>query len=127
MGESPTWNLSGYEIVITPESFKAGNGTLHLKNGNQSVGFFYFKTHVVINDKDEVMHGGVVSSNVNDIVEVPTGAIEGGAYLNKDGTPITLNEISNIYMIVEWSYKGESAKERINLYTKPDKDQTFVE
>ena len=28
MGESESWNLTGYEIVITPEDFKAGFGTL---------------------------------------------------------------------------------------------------
>ncbi|WP_391116999.1 hypothetical protein [Psychrobacillus sp. L3] len=128
MGESQTWNLTGYEVVITPESFKAGNGTLHVKNGNKSiVDFFYFETHVVINDKDLVVHTGGVSSTGMDIEEELTGAIESGAYLNEDGTPITLNEINNIYMIVDWRGKSESAKERIDLYIKPNKEQTFLD
>jgi len=127
MGESPTWNLTGYEVVITPESFKAGNGTLYVKNGKKSiVDFFYFETHVVINDKDVVVHTGAVSSAGSDIAEESTGAIEGATYLNEDGTPITLNEINNIYMIIKWRGKSESAKERIDLYIKPNKEQTFL-
>lgn len=127
MGESQTWNLTGYEVVITPESFKAGNGTLHVKNGNKSiVDSFYFETHVVINDKDVVVHTGAVTSTGIDITEEPTAAIEGGTYLKENGTPITLNEINNIYMIVEWRGKSESAKERIDLY-KPNKEQTFLD
>ncbi|ALC85556.1 hypothetical protein AM499_06780 [Bacillus sp. FJAT-22090] len=128
MGESQTWNLTGYEVVITPESFKAGNGTLHVKNGNKSIAdSFSFETHVVINDKDVVVHTGAVTSAGIDITEESTGAIEGGTYLNEDGTPITLTEINNIYMIVEWRGKSESAKERIDLYNKPNKEQTFLD
>ncbi len=126
VGESQNWNLTGYEVVITPESFKAGNGTLHMKNGNKSiVDSFYFETHVVINDNDVVLHTGAVTGAGIDIAEESTGAIEGGTYLNEDGTPITLNEINNIYMIVEWWSKSESAKERIDLYIKPNKEQSF--
>ncbi|ATP40860.1 hypothetical protein CSE16_12850 [Solibacillus sp. R5-41] len=126
VGESQNWNLTGYEVVITPESFKAGNGTLHMKNGNKSiVDSFYFETHVVINDNDVVVHTGAVTGAGIDIAEESTGAIEGGTYLNEDGTPITLNEINNIYMIVEWWSKSESAKERIDLYIKPNKEQSF--
>ena len=128
MGDSETWNLTGYEVVITPESFKAGNGTLHVKNGIKSnVEFFYFETHLVMKDKDVVVHTGGVSSTGMDIEKELTGAIEGGAYLNEDGTPITLNEVNNIYMIVEWRDKSKSVKERINLYIKPKGEPTFLD
>ena len=102
IGDSQTWNLKGYEVVITPENIKAVNGTLHVKNGIKSnVEFFYFETHGVIKDKDVVVHTGAVSSTGMDIEKELTGAIEGGAYLNEDGIPITLNEVNNIYMIAE--------------------------
>lgn len=128
IGESQTWNLTGYEVVITPESFKAGNGTLHVKNRNKTiVDSFYFETHVVINDKDLVVHTGAVTSAGKNIAEESTGAIEGDTYLNEDGTPITLKEINSIYMIIEWSDKIESVKERVDLYIKPNKEQTFLD
>ncbi|MFY3792493.1 hypothetical protein ACOQFO_12540 [Ureibacillus sp. MALMAid1270] len=36
-GESKTWKLIDYEVVITPESLKAGNGTLQMKNKNKFI------------------------------------------------------------------------------------------
>lgn len=129
MGESQTWTLTGYEVVITPENFKAGNGTLNMKNENEYIAdSFHFETHAVINGEDTVVHSGSASGAGVDIAEETTGAIEGGTYLNKDGNPITLNEVSNIYMIVEWwdIGKSESVKERIDLYIKPNKEQTFL-
>ncbi|MGE7921530.1 hypothetical protein ACQKM9_21755 [Viridibacillus sp. NPDC093762] len=63
-----------------------------------------------------VVHTGSVTSVGINIAEESTGAIEGGTYLNEDGTPITLNEINNIYMVVEWWGKSESAKKEL-IYT----------
>lgn len=113
-GESQTWNVSEYEVVLTPENFKTWYGTLHMKNSNNYISdSFSFETHAVINDEDIRVHSG---SNT-----------ESGIYLDENGSPITLNEISNIYMIVEWwdVDKSESMNERIELYTKPPKEQTF--
>jgi hypothetical protein len=129
MGESQTWNLTGYEVMITPENFKAGNGTLKMKNANEYItDSFQFETHAVINGKDIVVHSGSVTGAGIDIAKKITGAIEGGAYLNKNGDPITLNEVSDIYMIVEWWDIGKSAnvKERIDLYSKDSKEKTFL-
>lgn len=129
MGESQSWNLIGYEVVITPENFKIGNGTLSRKNVNEyTADSFHFETHAVINGEDLTVHSGSASGVGIDIAEETTGAIEGETYLNEDGDPITLNDVSNIYMIVEWwdTGKSESVKERIDLYIKPDKEQTFL-
>ena len=127
MGESQTWNLTGYEVEITPEKFKAGNGTLQVKDGdNSTVDSYYFQTHIVINNIDLVVHGGGVSTTGGTITEESTGAIEGGVYMNEEGKPITLNEINAIYMTVEWWDKSERTKERIDLYTKPNEDHSFL-
>ncbi|WP_078380031.1 hypothetical protein [Sutcliffiella halmapala] len=128
MGESENWNLSGYEIVITPEEFKAGYGTLNMKNENEYItDSFHFVTYVVINDEDTVVHSGSETGEMN-IAEKTTGAIEGKTYLNENGDSIKLNEISEIYVVVEWwdIGKSESVKERIDLYNKDSKEQTFL-
>ncbi|WP_085505796.1 hypothetical protein [Thalassobacillus devorans] len=130
MGESETWNLTGYEVVITPENFKAGNGTLNMKNENEYIAdSIHFKTHAVMNGEDIVVHSGSASGAEIDIANESTGAIEGGEYLNEDGSPITLKEVSNIYMTVEWwdEGKSDSMKERIKLYDESYKENTFLE
>lgn len=49
-----------------------------------------------------------------------TGTIEGESFLNKNGDPIPLDDVKDMYMSVEWRGEGksESAKERIDLYKK---------
>ncbi|MEN2467725.1 hypothetical protein [Ornithinibacillus sp. JPR2-1] len=127
-GESQTWNLSDYEVVLTPEDFKAGYGTLQMKNSNEYISdSFRFETHVVINGEDIIVHSSSFTGPEIDIAEETTGAMESGPYLDENGSPITLNEISNIYMMVEWwdVDKRESMNERIDLFTKSTKEQTF--
>ncbi|MFD2922287.1 hypothetical protein [Halobacillus naozhouensis] len=129
MGKSEHWGLIGYEVVITPEELKAGNGTLNMKNKNKYItNSFHFETHAVIADKDITVHSGSVTGAGIDIAEETTGAIEGGTYLNEKGEPITLDNIRAIYMIVGWwdMSKGESVKERIDLYNQPKKEKTFL-
>ncbi|MET4558874.1 hypothetical protein ABIA69_000017 [Lysinibacillus parviboronicapiens] len=127
MGESESWNLTGYEIVITPEDFKAGFGTLNMKNVNEYItDSFHFETHVVIDSDDSVVHSGSATGGMN-IAEITTDAIE-GPYLNKNGDSVTLKDINEIYVVVEWwdISKNESIKERIDLINKSKKEQSFL-
>lgn len=127
MGESESWNLTGYEIVITPEDFKAGFGTLKMKNVNTYMtDFFHFETHVVIENDDSVVHTDSVTGETN-IAKYTTGAIA-GPYINKNGDFITLKDIHEIYVVVEWwdTSKNESIKERIDLFNKSKKEQSFL-
>ncbi|SFE75340.1 hypothetical protein [Alteribacillus iranensis] len=118
-GESDSWELSGYEVEITSETFKAGNGTLHMKNEtDEASDFFHFETHVVMNGEDTVVHSGSVSGPGVDISEETTGAIESGAYLDENGEALTREDIADIYMIVEWwdPAAEENVHENIELY-----------
>ncbi|MEQ6855911.1 hypothetical protein AAHH17_15630 [Lysinibacillus capsici] len=127
MGESESWNLTGYEIVITPEDFKAGFGTLKMKNANAYMtDFFHFETHVVIDSDDSVVHTGSATGEMN-IVEYTTGATA-GPYINKNSDFVTLEDINEIYVVVEWwdISKNESIKERIDLFNKSKKEQSFL-
>ncbi|MFD2132421.1 hypothetical protein ACFSKI_14540 [Pseudogracilibacillus auburnensis] len=129
MGESENWNVTGYEILITPDEFKAGHGILKMKSKQEYItNFFHFETHVVINNEDLVIHSGSTSGLDIDIAEEFIGTIEGGAYFNDNGKPISPNDISEIYMIVEWwdSSNHVDVKERIDLYSSPEDDETFL-
>lgn len=129
IGESQTWNLNGYEIMITSDSFKVGNGTLRMKNANKYISdSFQFETHAVINGEDTVVHAGSATGAGIDISKKTTGANEGGTYFKKNGEPITLNEVSDIYMVVEWWDIGKNVnlKERLDLYSKNSKEKTFL-
>ncbi|WP_164670155.1 hypothetical protein [Virgibacillus doumboii] len=123
-GESDSWKLNRYEIVITPEEFKLGNGTLTMKNHEEyKTDSFHFTTHAVINNEDRTIHTSSVTGMGIDIAEETTGTIEG-----KGENSITLDDISDVYMIVEWwdVNKEENVKERINLYNKPEGNDTFL-
>lgn len=128
MGESESWNLTSYEIVITPEDFKAGYGILNMKKENEYItDSFYFETHMVIDGEDTVVHSGSATSEMN-IAEKTTGAIEGATYLNENGDSVTFNDISEIYVVVEWwdISKNESIKERIDLINRSKIEQSFL-
>ncbi|MCM3397941.1 hypothetical protein [Oceanobacillus profundus] len=121
LGDSETWRLSGYEIILTPDEIKVGNGKLIMKEENKYItDSFSFDTYAVINGVDHKIHAGSVSGRA-DIKEQTTGTLEGGA-------PIDFDELSSVYMIIEWWDPNESdnVQERINLYQKPKNDETFL-
>ncbi|MGM8365493.1 hypothetical protein ACLIBG_08405 [Virgibacillus sp. W0181] len=121
-GESETWELNGYELMFTQDGKKIGNGKLNMKEEEYFTDFFSFNTHVVKNGVDNRIHAGSVSGRTN-ISEQMTGTIEG-----EDGKPVSFEEVSNIYMIVKWwdTDKNEDVQERIDLYEKPEKEETFL-
>ncbi|MFC3039207.1 hypothetical protein ACFOGI_02960 [Virgibacillus xinjiangensis] len=124
MGESDTWKLNGYEIMLTSDGEKAGNGKLSMKGVDEYVSdIFSFRTHAVIDGEDTVIHGGSVSGQT-DIAQQTTGTIVG-----EGGKTITIDEVSSIYMMIEWWDTDENipAQERIDLYRKPEDGETFLQ
>ena len=112
-GQSDNWELSGYEILLSSEGRKAGNGTLIMKEETEYfTDSFSFNTHAVINGVDSTIHAGSVSGRT-DISEQTTGTIEG-----EGENSITLNDVSSVYMVIEWwdSDENENVQERIVLY-----------
>ncbi|WP_339229286.1 hypothetical protein NSQ77_05150 [Oceanobacillus sp. FSL K6-2867] len=121
LGESEIWKLTGYEIMLTSDEIKIGNGKLIMKEKNEFItDSFSFNTYAVINGEDQRIHAGSVSGRT-DIREQTTGTLEGDEHIDFD-------ELSDIYMIVEWWNPNENNndKERINLYQKSGKDETFL-
>ncbi|CDQ40557.1 hypothetical protein [Virgibacillus salexigens] len=128
MGESESWNLNSYEIEITQKEFKAGHGTLKMKNNKEyNTDSFQFETHAIINDEDKTVHSGSVSGLGIDIAEKTTGTIEGGTYLKENGELISLDDVNDIYMIIEWwnPIKNRKVKERIDLYHSKNKSISY--
>lgn len=128
MGESDSWSLTNYEIVLTQGDFKVGNGTLKFKNENQyTTDWFEFITHVVINNKDIVVHHNMEDGPVTDLAEKSTGSIAGPAYLNENKFPITIEQVDGIYVIVKWKdNNNKEVEERIDLYNKINKENSFL-
>ncbi|MGY0693785.1 hypothetical protein ACW2QC_13520 [Virgibacillus sp. FSP13] len=127
-GDSDSWRIENYQIKITADSFKAGNGELFMKrNDEYKTDSFSIEAHAVINNNDKVISRFSSSAYAGDGMNIAgkqdTGEIESGAYINEDGDPITLDDISNVYVIVEWWDQGKERdmKERIDLYDATDR------
>ncbi|MGE7094307.1 hypothetical protein ACQKII_23330 [Lysinibacillus sp. NPDC048646] len=116
-GESESWELSGYEIELTPHSSKFGNGTLTMKNTTDySSDFFSFEVHATINNNDEVMQKHQLSGEQVNIATKKIGTIEGNELPSKNGDYISINDLSDIYMIIKWNdQQGNKKEERINF------------
>ncbi|GAA0429964.1 MAG: hypothetical protein ACQEWU_13605 [Bacillota bacterium] len=118
MGESENWRLKNYEIELTDQTFRAGNGTLDMKGQEKYVtDTFYIEVHAVINEKDNIIQASVKNGKV-DISEERTGSTKGDSLVNHEGKPISLEEINNIYVVLEWwdDRKKKKVKEVIELY-----------
>ncbi|MCM3630412.1 hypothetical protein M3194_24060 [Paenibacillus glycanilyticus] len=120
MGESETWKVEQYKISITSEILKAGNGILKIKDKKQyTTDFFDLEVHAVMNNDDRVIQKKTITGREN-LTDVTTGTIEGGMYLDKDGKAFVSDNISEVYMIVEWQNmnKGKRVIERIDLFKR---------
>lgn len=119
MGESETWKVEQYKMSLTPETLEAGNGILKTKDKIQYNNYFNLEVHAVIDNDDKVIQEKKITGSGN-LTEVTTGTVEGGTYLDKDGEAIVVDNISEVYMIIEWQdmNKGKRIKERIDLFKR---------
>ncbi|WP_085994130.1 hypothetical protein [Oceanobacillus senegalensis] len=118
MGESENWIANSYQISLTSDVLKAGNGTLDMKGSSEyKTDYFYFEVHAVINGEDTVIQAKKVTGSETDVSQVNTGTIEGDAPLNKDGETIKMDDITDIYLTIEWKdiNTDKKVKERIDL------------
>lgn len=123
MGESESWILENYEVMITEDEIKVGNGILMMKQVDQyETDSFSFSTYIVKNGEKERVHGGSVSGQA-DLTKQMTGAIEG----TNSGT-FAFEDVQHIYVIVEWwdTEKGEDVSEQINLFERTVDRPSFL-
>ncbi|MBX0359551.1 hypothetical protein [Halobacillus sp. Nhm2S1] len=118
-GESESWEVDSYEIEIKPDIFKAGNGSLTMKNKTEnSTDFFHLEVYAVIDNEDRLVQAKSVKGSESDITQMTTGATVGGAFLGDNGVPISLKNVSDIYMSIEWQDKNKTMEEKIDFIIK---------
>ncbi|MGP4074803.1 hypothetical protein [Halobacillus sp. K22] len=118
-GESERWEVDSYEIEIKSDTFKAGNGSLTMKNETEnSTDFFNLEVYAVIDNEDRLVQAKSVKGSELDITQMTTGATEGGTFLDDNGVPISLEKVSDIYMSIEWQDKSKTMEEKIDLYNQ---------
>ncbi|CDQ20269.1 hypothetical protein [Halobacillus karajensis] len=116
-GESKSWEVDSYKILLKPDTLKAGNGNLTMKNKTGlNTDFFSLRVHAVIDNEDRVIQGKSVKGMESDITQTTTGATKGGPFIEEEGEPISLENISDIYMIIEWEDNKKAKKEKIDLF-----------
>ncbi|WP_164669688.1 lipoprotein [Virgibacillus doumboii] len=123
-GESDHWKLAGYEIMMTPEGYKAGNGMLKMKDEDrQTADFLSYSVYAVVDGQENRFHGGSVSGEA-DITEKTTGTIEGEEEILKE-----FQKIDEIYMTVTWNDDGTDGdqEEIIILYNKDKNGESFLD
>ncbi|MGP4070789.1 hypothetical protein [Halobacillus sp. B29] len=118
-GESEHWEVDSYDIEIKPDTFKAGNGSLTMKNKTEnSADFFNIEVYAVIDNEDKLVQAKSVKGSELDITQMTTGATGGGTFLEVNGVPISLENVSDIYMSIEWQDKSKTMEEKIDLYNQ---------
>lgn len=122
MGESENWYVKNYEIELNPEYKRAGNGTVVWKGQVPlETDSFLMRSYVLINGEAHALQGTAISGD-SVIKEQTTGELTGGTILNQHGDPLTLDDIEEIYMVIEWwdDNHKEHLSEQIYLYRKTD-------
>src|SRR5699024_734124 len=95
---SDHWNLNGYEIMMTPEGYKAGNGRLKMKDKDkQSEGFLSYDVYGSVDGEEIKFQSGSVSEDT-DITEMTIGSIEG----DKESL-MEFPKLDEIYMTITWN------------------------
>ncbi|MFD2922175.1 hypothetical protein ACFS6F_00290 [Halobacillus naozhouensis] len=115
-GESESWKVKSYDIEMTPNMSRAGNGKVIMKDKtNYNTDLFSIRVHAVIDNNDKIIQGKSVTSSGGkiDIAQETTGTTE-------ITEPIPVDNINNIYMVIKWqdTNKNKTSEERINLFSK---------
>ncbi|MBP1947201.1 hypothetical protein [Virgibacillus litoralis] len=129
-GESKTWKVVDVKISAN-ERLNIGKGKLYMKGETE---FFadYFKLsfHVVLKNEEErgsrLHEYELMSDNlptlwdddVLDIAEMDTGG-SSPIYLTKFGKPVAMNNIKQVYIIVQWKGKNDNELKEEKIILTP--------
>ncbi|MFC7321520.1 hypothetical protein [Halobacillus campisalis] len=82
-GESESWEVDSYKILLKPDTLKAGNGNLTMKKKTEfNTDFFSLRVHAVIDNGNRVIQGKSIKGCESDITQTTTGATKGGTYVS---------------------------------------------
>ena len=113
--EGDNWEIDGYEIMMTPEGYKAGNGMLKMKDEDkQSEGFLSYDVYGSVDGEEIKFQSGSVSGDT-DITEMTIGTIEGDEESLRE-----FPKLDEIYMTITWNDEDTDGdkEEKIILYNK---------
>ena len=104
-GESNAWELNNYEISFSTDLMEVGNGTISMKNDNNYLSdYLSYKVYATIEDKEEILQKHISTGEVmNEISTINLGSISGSPLINSEGEVISLDDLSNIYMVINWN------------------------
>lgn len=117
--ETKSWKLSNFEIIITPEKIKVGNGKIYyLGNLNdiEDATFFDYKLYVDnLGGKQMIQNKTIAGPPIYDAGFIETGSIE--SLLIKNENKINIGNFKNIYAVIKWETKdGQIFEEKMNLW-----------
>ena len=115
-GESNTWELNNYEISFSTDLMEVGNGIISMKNDNNYLtDYLSYKVYATIDDIEEVLQKHISTGEVvNEISTINLGSVSGAPLINSDGEMINFEDLSNIYMLINWNdSNGDYLEEKI--------------
>lgn len=118
-GESAHWKVTDYEIELTPRKLSAGDGQLDFKPQDEDdmIEYYNFRMQAIINGEERSLQVQSVSGQTDFQNGVNTGHISGATPTTKSKKPITLQDIDEIYAVIEWEKEGgDMQKEEILFY-----------
>lgn len=130
-GESTHWKVVDYKIQANPVWFRTYAGKMYMK-GQDIFEAEYFKVEVSVifdHNKEIRLHKEEFSAEYPDrtnpeeleISEQSTGEFpaEQESYRNKDGNPVSIEDINQVFMLVQWKGKNESELEEEKIILSP--------
>lgn len=115
-GESITWELNNYEITFSTDLMEVGNGIISMKNDNNYLSdYLSYKVYATIDNKEEVLQKHISTGEVvNEISTINLGSVSGSPLINSKGEMISFDDLSNIYMVINWNdSNGDYLEEKI--------------
>lgn len=125
-GESAHWKVTDYEIELTPSKLSAGDGQLDFKPQDEDgmIEYYKFRMQAIINGKETSLQAQSVSGQTDFQDGVNTGHISGPTLTTEVRNPITLQDIDEIYAVIEWEKEGgDMQKEEILFYHSGEQDE----
>ena len=110
-GESNTWELNNYEITFSTDLMEVGNGMISMKNNHLS-NYLSYKVYATIDNKEEVLQTHISTGKVvNKTSTINLGSVSSSPLINSRGERISFDDLSNIYMVINWNDSNEDYRE----------------
>lgn len=117
-GESETWSVDGYELMIQGDRFQAGNGTITAEKEEEIIAYsFDMEVHTVHDGNDTIIHRTSSTGKGQDISQSETGRIEGSETIVSKNA----EQLEHVYMLIAWRQDGEDMEEKIVLYDEEER------